>query len=359
MKVIHVFSSLGYGGVETHAVTIAKHSVGDDQKPIFCALNQGGAAADKIVQHGCKVKILGYRTKIPNLSLLIKLIVFFREESPDVVHAHGGEANFHGLLAAFIARVPVRVGEEIGIPTHSKFARMVFKSVYSVSSQVVAISDSVKDWLIDSGEVGKGKVTRIYNPVDKVPPDLILAPPDPDEKFRLTFVGRLEPVKNPLSLIAAVPLLLEKGVPVELWLVGDGSLMEECLSLCSLLKVEDSVKLKGYSDDPFSLIVQSNLYVQPSITEGFGIALVEAMICKTPVLATSVGGAPEIINHGSNGWLTEHTDAESLASSIYDIWCVSDQLRDYGLVAYDSVKGRFDPLNYMAELKSLYLNLGD
>lgn len=359
MKVIHVFTSLGYGGVETQAVTIAKYSAGNTLKPIFCALNKGGAAADKITNLGCKVTIMGYTPKIPNLKLLVKLIAFFRKERPDVVHTHGGEANFHGLLAAFIARVPIRVGEEIGIPSHSNLARMVYKFVYSCSTHVVAISDSVKDWLINSGEVRKGKVKRIYNPVDKQVPDMVLVPPDPNEKFRLAFVGRLESVKNPLSLISAVSLLREKGLPIELWLIGDGSLMGECLSLCSTLGLGDSVKLHGYSEDPCSLIAQCNLYVQPSITEGFGIALVEAMICKTPVLATSVGGAPEIISHGSNGWLTEHTDSESLASSIYEIWRFRDQLRDYGASAYDSVMGRFDPLNYIADLNSLYLNVGN
>lgn len=357
MKVIHVFSSLGYGGVETHAVTIAKYSAGNSFKPIFCALNKGGQAADKIKNLGFKVTIMGCKPKIPSLKLLVKLILFFRKERPDVVHTHGGEANFHGLLAAFIARVPIRVGEEIGIPTHSDLAKVVYKFIYSFSTHVVAISDSVKDWLISSGEARKDKVKRIYNPVDKQVLDTIFSPPDPNEKFRLAFVGRLEPVKNPLSLISAVSLLQGKGLPVELWLVGDGSLMGECLSLSSKLGLGDSVKIHGYSEDPFSLIAQCNLYVQPSITEGFGIALVEAMICKTPVLATSVGGAPEIISHGANGWLTEYTDSESLASSIYDIWAFRDQLRNYGVSAYDSVSRRFDPLNYTDELNSLYLNL--
>ena len=94
--------------------------------------------------------------------------------------------------------------------------------------------------------------------------------------------------------------------------------------------------------------------MQPSITEGFGIALVEAMLCKVPVLATSVGGAPEIIRHGENGWLADNTDGESLSLAINDILNLTDDLRSFGERAYQSVCDRFKTENYINELLSLY-----
>lgn len=357
VKVIHVFSSLGFGGVETHAVTIARFSSAYEIKPIFCAIHRGGAAANKIEQLGCQVTVMGTKPNIPSIHSFIKLLLFFIKERPDVVHTHGAEANFHGILAGLVARVPIRVGEEIGIPTHSRLAKFIFKILYAASSCVIAISESVKNWLIESGEVSRRKVTRIYNPVDIEDINLYLDSPDAQEKFRIAFVGRLEPVKNPLSLIIAVSLLKKRGVPIELCVVGDGGLMSECRALCSTLRLSDSVKLFGYLEEPFSVIKGCNLYVQPSITEGFGIALVEAMMCRIPVLATSVGGAPEIINHGVNGWLTDETDADSLASLIFDIWLIRDRLPCFGLAAYESVCGRFHPSTYIDDLNSLYLTL--
>lgn len=353
LKIVHVFSSLDFGGVETRATTIAKYSnFKNGALPVFCAISKGGQAESVIMEQGCKVEVLNASCKIPSLKAFLKLLIFFRQEKPDVVHAHGAEANFHGILAAYFAGVPVRIGEEIGIPVHSKSAKRIFKFIYFLSSHVVAISDSVKAWLIDSGEVPLEKVTRIYNPVEVEFKKKCVS--DSNRKFRISFVGRLEPVKNPLALIMAVSLLKKKKVPIELWMIGDGSLMRDCLSLISELEVSDAVIMHGYSDDPSSLIVQSDLYVQPSITEGFGIALVEAMLCKVPVLATSVGGAPEIIRHGENGWLVDNTDGESLSLAIGDIWNLREHLNFFGAKSYDSVCDRFNPENYINDLMSLY-----
>jgi|TARA_R100001460_G_scaffold98384_1_gene141202 glycosyltransferase involved in cell wall biosynthesis len=353
LKIIHVFSSLDFGGVETHATKIAKCSdLKNEMTPVFCAISKGGHAEKKIMEYGCEVVVLSSSSKIPSLKAFFKLLHYFRQVKPCVVHAHGAEANFHGILAAFFARVPVRIGEEIGIPDHSKLAKKIFKFIYSLSTQVVAISDSVKAWLIDSGEVPKAKVTRIYNPVEVTHKENYIF--FPKNKFRIAFVGRLEPVKNPLALISAVSLLRKNNIPIELWMVGDGSLMQDCLSLISDLEMGDAVFMHGYCDEPASLIVQCDLYVQPSITEGFGIALVEAMLCKVPVLATSVGGAPEIIRHGENGWLADNTDGESLSLAINDILNLTDDLRSFGERAYQSVCDRFKTENYINELLSLY-----
>ena len=359
MKVIHVFPSLNFGGIETRALCIADNPSGSNVELIFCAIKDGGDVSKRILSVGGNVVVLKCSSRIPSLLAIIRLFVFFIKERPGVVHTHGAEANFHGIIAAWAAGVPVKIAEEIGIPSHSGIAKRVFSFVYKLSDHVIAISDAVKDWLVSSGEALPGKVARIYNPVSAPPESLIdrHVSSDPINTLNLAFVGRLEPVKNPLSLIEAVSLLLKKDIPVTLKIVGAGSQMEECLSLRDRLGLQNNVNLTGYSSSPFSIIKDCQLYVQPSLSEGFGIALVEAMLCQIPVLASSVGGAPEIINHDENGWLVDFTDPQSLCSAIEAIWFQRDKLNQVAKLAKESVQGRFEPSLYVKQLESLYVRV--
>ena len=196
------------------------------------------------------------------------------------------------------------------------------------------------------------KAVRIYNPVELAIPSTRQS--DSTRVFRLGFVGRLEPVKNPLALIDAVSALRELGVPAELWIVGDGSQRADIERRIQELELAGHVRCWGYSDTPLELVLQCDLYVQPSLSEGFGIALVEAMSCGVPVLATSVGGAPEIIQQGKTGWLIDHSDAESLTEKIRAIWRQRDLLPLVGDAGRTAVQGRFDPAVYVRRLEALY-----
>lgn len=357
VRIIHVFTSLDFGGVETHALTIARNAHFSNNEIYFCALGSGGAVSDELEKIGFPVYCLNCSGKIPDVKSIYNLLGLLVRIKPRVIHCHGSEANFHGLISAWLCRVPVRVGEEIGIPRHSRLAKLVFKMVYAFSHRVIGISDAVKDWLVNSSEVSARKAVRIYNPVELTITEDLSCGRREDGVFKIGFVGRLEEVKNPLSLIRAVALLKEKNVPVKLFVVGDGSQMKSCVSLCSDLSLKSDVELVGFSNNPGFYVAQCDIYVQPSLSEGFGIALVEAMGHGVPVLATKVGGAPEIIDHGRTGWLIEKNDPVSLCGSLYQIWNHRQNLADIGECAKDSVRGRFEPKNYMAALDNLYRDL--
>ena len=151
-------------------------------------------------------------------------------------------------------------------------------------------------------------------------------------------------------------LIVSKGIDAELSLVGDGSQKQLLIDRAAKLKLNNRVILHGFQDKPDQYVRQCNLYVQPSISEGFGLALVEAMGCAVPVIATAVGGAPEIIEDGHTGWLIHKTDATTIANKLLEVLAMTDeQLFDIGLQGYKSVEKRFEPSAYMAELESLYI----
>ena len=354
--VIHVLTSLDFGGVERHMELIASALEHGQMRHIFVALGSGGAVELNLRSLGADVQCLEEKTKIPSLCALKSLLKLFHRERPLVVHTHGAEANFHGLIAAWLARVPVRIGEEIGIPNHGIRARTVFRLIYGMAHRVVGISQSVTDWLIASREAPQHKATRIYNPVRL--PELKKSTPVQRDVFRIGFNGRLEPVKNPLALLEAFGAILANGISSELWLIGEGSERIALRERISQMGLAEKVKLWGYQSDPAELIRQCHVYVQPSLSEGFGLALVEAMGCGVPVIATAVGGAPEIIQNGETGWLLPKATSEMIANALKVAHGFGPKkLSEMGIRARKSVEGRFEPKDYLKQIEFLYSEL--
>lgn len=356
MKVFNVFSTLDFGGVESRAIMLAENNISKINAS-FVAISRGGRASERISQCGYDVHVLNVASKIPSVRAIMALYFLFKNERPDVVHCRGGEANFHGIIASWLAGVPVRIAEEIGIPSHGFFARAIFKIIYKGSNGIVAISDAVKRWIVASGESPEAKVRRIYNPVEVR--CFHREPSEPKQKktFRVGFVGRLEPVKNPISLLKAAIQLLRKGVNIELWIIGDGSLGDDIRSEIKKYGFEDHIRLFGYIDQPMNFVSQCDLYVQPSISEGFGLAVVEAMLCSVPVLASSVGGVPEIIDDNLTGWLLNDTRPEVIANKIESLSVLPrSELQAVGEKGRVSVENRFSPKLYIDSLYDFYLS---
>lgn len=355
-KVIHVVTSLDFGGVEKHMENIASVYNDSKFKHSFIAIAGGGNSEVKLRLLGFDVTCLEEIAKIPNYRAIISLFKFFKKANVTVVHTHGAEANFHGLIAAWLARVPVRIGEEIGIPQHSAKAKRIFKFTYSFANKVVGISNAVTNWLVENGEVPAHKAVTIFNPV------IIPKPRNRHDiqadMFRIGFVGRLEPVKNPLALLEAVSLLIDQEYDVELSIVGDGSQKQLLIDRAKEIKISDRVIIHGFQDEPELYVRQCHVYVQPSLSEGFGLALVEAMGCAVPVIATAVGGAPEIICDGYTGWLIHKTDAKTIANKLIEVLNMTEEhLFDIGLQGHKSVETRFESSAYMVELQSLYTSV--
>ena len=354
--VIHVVTSLDFGGVERH-MEIIGHTLAHAQfRVLFIVIGHGGAAEKRLQDFGADVLCLDKKTKIPSLGALSALLTLFWREKPIVVHTHGAEANFHGLLAARVAQVPVRIGEEIGIPDHSKRAQCVFRYIFSTAHRIIGISQAVTDWLVENGEVSHKKAVRIFNPVQL--PDLRVRKKQEENIFRIGFVGRLEPVKNPKVLVDVLKVLLNKDVPAELWLIGDGTERTAIKNRIHELELQEKIHLFGYQNNPSEFLYQCDVYVQPSLSEGFGLAVVEAMGCGLPVIATATGGVPEIVQEGVTGWIVKKPDTVSLVDAFLKAWQLgSNQLFEMGEKARQSVENRFDPITYLKQLEGLYVDL--
>ncbi len=331
---------------------IAENAAKARYSHMFCAIQRGGSASDALQGMGAPTFILGAEPLIPSWSALRMLSSLIRQLRPHVLHLHGAEANFHGVLAGRLAQVAVVLAEEIGLPQHSPWARRAFRQIYRRCDRVVAISEAVKNSLIETGEAVPEHVEVIYNPV-AVQPERPF--PKRDGALQLGFVGRLEPVKNPMAAVEAMALLRDRGIDSLLRVVGDGSEGPRLKQRISELGLQDRIELMGFRPRPFEVLDDCHLYLQPSLSEGFGLAICEAMTAGLPVIASGVGGAQEIVENGVTGWLLPSPEPGPLADLIEEAWRNDEtKLSTIAQRARASVIARFAPVIYLQNCEALY-----
>lgn len=352
MKIIRITTLLDFGGQERKYISFTENKSLLHHDYIFAAIGHGGHAENLIRERGFTTKIFNKNPKISNLKNIWMLYKWFKKEKPDVVHTAAAEANFHGIIAAKMARIPVIIGEEIGFPAHSNKAKKVFKIVYSFAHKVICVSKAVKEFLISINEINTEKGIVIYNPVS-LPKTVEISKSD---VFTIVCVGRLEVVKNQQLLIHAFSKLSNKNL--KLILVGDGREKQNLETLIKTLQLEDKVTITGFSSEPEKYLAQASLFVLPSLSEGFGIAVVEAMQMGLPCLCSSVGGIPEFIEENKTGWLFDPKNPNEMVEKLEKIISLpNNNLIEVGQNGKKFTSNAFTTEIYVNNLESLYIDL--
>jgi len=352
MKIVRITTLLDFGGQERKYISFTQNPSWLVNDYIFAAIGHGGYAEKKIKERGFEVVIFNQKPNISNLKNIWMLYKWFREIKPDLVHTAAAEANFHATIAAKLAGVKVVVAEEIGFPTHSSKARVVFRMIYNWCDKVICVSKAVHQFLLDINEIKPDKGVLVYNPVGE--------PKSIERKlsnaFTIVCVGRLEKVKNQQLLIKAFSRLKDKSI--KLILVGDGREKENLQKLISDLNLIKRVEVTGFSPEPEKYLAKANLFVLPSLSEGFGIAVVEAMQQGLPCLCSSIGGIPEFIEENKTGWMFNPNKEEELFEKLEVITALPQvELNTIGANAKAYVLQNFSEKKYVTELEDLYEQL--
>jgi glycosyltransferase involved in cell wall biosynthesis len=224
--------------------------------------------------------------------------------------------------------------------------------LYLFTNCVICVSEAVKEFLMQIGEISPDKGTVIYNPVST--PKFF----ERDRQFNFTIVsvGRLEKVKNQELLIQAIYALQTHDI--RLILVGDGSERSNLEALIVELGLQEKVMITGFVSEPERYLAKADLFVLPSLSEGFGIAAVEAMLCAVPCLCSKVGGIPEFITEGETGWLFDPSNPEELTQKLQTIINLDPvELAKIGSKGKAYVSDRFTEAKYVQQLEDLYYKL--
>ncbi|WP_158860507.1 glycosyltransferase [Lunatibacter salilacus] len=390
MKIVRITPLLDFGGVEKrikHTVIgfklLSYHSIS------VVVLGKRGKISEELQSIGTHTIHLNQDFRIPNIILIFKLYRLLKNIRPDVVHTSASEANFHGLIAAKMSGVPVRIGEEIGFPNHDWKWRVIFKWVYKTATKVIAISYAVKQRIVDLGEVDESKVLVVYNPVELGNRSTVKSEKEPvfthctsvrnnkvatsgndnaqwirkcsQKENQIIFVTtcRLVPVKNLDTLIRVFAEMMSKNNDLEtkLWIVGDGPEREKLESLVVHLRITSRVIFWGFQENVTSFLVNADAFVLPSFSEGFSISLVEAMLGGLPCIATNQGGPPEIIQEGRTGFLINPNSKIELEQKMEKILFMSKEEREGIGKAAKIDAERYSVENYVNRLVGIYSQL--
>ena len=271
---------------------------------------------------------------IKDMIALFSLIKIIHGEKPDIVHTHTSKAGFLGRWAAKIARVRHIIHTPHGHVFYghfgrvaSKFFLLIEKFTSPITEKLIALTDAEREDYIYFNVAGADKLISIHSGVnidrfqnssihvEEKKRDLGIQGKD----FVVGTVGWLLRIKGPMILMKAMAYVWRKYPDCHLVYVGKGDLEEEMRHEVDRMGVSDHVHFLGWRDDIPEIMPVFDVFVLPSLNEGMGRVLVEAMAAGRPVVASKVGGIVDIVKHGQNGLLVEPADVEGLGKAITEL----------------------------------------
>lgn len=255
-----------------------------------------------------------------------------KKNKPLIVHTHSSKAGLLGRLAAKFAGIPIIVHTPHGHvffgyfgPLKTKIFIILEKLASRITDKIVALTNREKEdhlrlrianddkfIIIHSGIDLKKFKELSFNEKQNLKRDLGI----PENILIIGTAGRLEPVKGPEFLIEAAKYIILKYPNTHFLFSGDGHLKQNLEERASELGIEKNIIFLNWRDDVAKIISIYDVFVLPSLNEGMGRVLVEAMALGKPIVASNIGGIPDLVSHGKNGFLVPPKDPRELANCI-------------------------------------------
>ena len=358
VKVLEVIDSLGSGGAESLLKNFVLEAKKNRLLNIEIATLYSNAIFKKEIENaGISIWDLGLTFKF-NLMGVIELIKLIKKRKYNIIHVHLFPADvFAAIASLFLPRNIKWIFSEHGAHNRRrtlKIFKILDNFTYSRYSKIVCVSKQVELVLLNWIPSNKGKTKVIPNAVP-IPKFLN---PYSVKTYDILFVGRLTKQKSVEILLRAIKILKNKySKNLKIAIVGDGELKENLNNLTVELGVNREVKFLGVRKDVKELMVSSKIFVLPSRWEGFGLVIIEAMSNMLPVIATNVGGIPELIEDGKDGILVPPENPKALARAISNL-LENEELREkLSQTAYKKVREKYSIDTYSVHMLDFYKSL--
>ncbi len=326
VRILHVVDSLGIGGIGVTLVNLVRRTHGELHHTV-CCVRERGPLADRLGGLGVPTYFLRKRDG-NDWTLAFRIARLCRTVRPDIVRTCAWGAS-DGIVGARLAGVPVVIHSEHGrdlpnVGGDRYYRRTLARRLLAVfSDRIVVVSEHLRRWLVDDVGVRGDKIAVVPNGVE---PGAFRPTPD---RVRLRcargydagavligVVARLDAVKNHCELIDAFASVSRRCSTARLVIVGDGPERGAIERRIEHHGLGDTVQLVGQRDDVPAWLAMMDIYVQPSLMEGTGNAILEAMATGLPVVATRVGGNPEVVVDGVTGRLVSVGNPAAMAEAI-------------------------------------------
>jgi glycosyltransferase involved in cell wall biosynthesis len=331
LRICHVASGDLWAGAEVQMVGLLEQLKAFPDLAVSAVLLNKGKLLDEL--RACGIPVTLYdETQLSSLQLLKAFYRHFRRQGVDTLHTHGYKENVLAGIAAKLASVPHAVQtvhglqERLGGWAGVKLAAFAWmnRSIARWTGQgIIGVSDEIA--LLMKRALPGNPVVCVHNGIDleKVRPNVNCRKKRqelgiPEDALVIGAVGRLVPIKGLDYLLRAVCSLLQEleVLPVRLVIVGDGPLRLTLETLARGLAIDQQTLFLGARDDVYDLINLVDIYALPSLHEGIPMALLEAMALARPVVASRVGGIPEMVTDGVEGTLVPAQDVAALSHAL-------------------------------------------
>jgi sugar transferase (PEP-CTERM/EpsH1 system associated) len=352
------------GGMEKVLVDGLMHTNRKRVYPMVCCLQEKGGRAPQLEEVGIQVFVEPKRGR-RDWAFPLRLAKLLKSRRVDVVHTYSGVYR-DGCLAARLARVPVNLHTDQGrfYPADSWKLRLTHRFMTRLRDRVISVSKELKDYLVNEVGLPPEKVTVIYNAVNCNPSHPSGNPDDLQHELGLNddcpvvgIVGRLVPVKDHGTLLKATARMFAAVPQVRLLVVGEGPLRAELEALARELQIVDRVMFLGHRYDVPNLLPLMDVAVLCSLHEGSSLTLLEAMAAGRAVVATAVGGNPELVLDGVTGLLVPARSPEALADAIVTLLRDPALRASMGQAGKNRVKEHFSIETMVQSYESLYRSL--
>lgn len=366
LRILFVHATLEVGGAEELRLTILKYLDLNKFDVEICCISEKGQIGEEIEKLGIKFHILNRSKRWFDFGTTVSLYRLLRKRHYDVVQSSLSPANWHTLIACKFTNIPSVICEEHSYEErYNKKLGIVFRKFNRFFAKychyIIVPSNFVASKISDEEGIPIDKFKLIYNAIDPLKFEvkeskhmLRTGYNFPLENKVLIYVATLSKIKGHIYLLKAFEDIIRYYPDIKLVLVGDGPLKKELASYTRSRLIHHNVLFLGCRRDIPKLLKCSDIFISPTLVEGFGINLLEAMYMGLPCIASNVGGIPEIITHDYSGLLVRPGNPSELRDKIVKLIEDKELADRLGKAGQKSVKERFLPSLYVQKLEQLW-----
>ena len=391
LKILHIIDSGGLYGAEMVLLNLVAEQIKQGLEPIIASIGEKGIEEKPLeteaIKRGFRVEKFRMRPG-PDYLGALKILKFARKEDVDILHSHGYKGNIlFGLMPKRIRRIPMVATIHGWTSTGNGCSRMrVYEWLDSKSLRfmdtVVLVSEAMKSHprlrhlnqsrvhVIHNGipipdaQFNNSTNQRLDQSTNQQFNNSTNQPLDQSlinfcsHGFTIGSIGRLSTEKGYKYLIEAFGILIKKGIDARLVIMGEGY-ERQCLeNLTREQGLSEKVLLPGYIDEANLYIPLFDVFVISSLTEGLPITLLEAMLSKVPIVASEVGGIPDVLINGDTGILVQPCKSEAIAEAICRIYnnssIASDLVKKAEQILRDHYTSKAMASQYLNIYKEIY-----
>lgn len=362
IRIVHLATRLIFAGMGQVVASLVRDLPSRRYRSAIWCIEEADSLGQKLQSEGYKVIALG-RNRRRDFGLFFRIATLVRREQIDILHCHDDLSWFYGTIGARLGRISrILVTMHGRRPEFSRRHLWEQRALAGLTKSVVCVSSYLRQQIITEIGASPNKVVVVRNGIPLRLGQLRREQRQrardifgvPDSAIVVGSVGRLAEVKN-LDLLIAAVADARAAVPVlRLVLVGEGPCQEHLIRKVTALGLSEVVIFTGLRNDVPELLPGFDLYVCSSDYEGVSLSILEAMAAARAVIATAVGGNPEIVHHNKTGILVERRNHRALAQALVELSRDAARRLQLGQQAKDAVEKIYGSDRMIDDYDALY-----